>query len=659
MVTVKDTLDIFFRRRRLIAVSFVAILSVFACYVVFSPDTYEARVRYLVKNARAPIVAAADGNASSVAEQVSDAQIATELQLLSAQPVLRAVALQALGQTHQRDDDSEAALQAQIRRLEKALKVGPVLRSNLIEVRYTDSDPDRAVRVLRVLTTEYMDRQLALRGGKENYDFFLKQAEASRLELEGAQADLARFQADTDVVALSEQREQSIRRLMDSQAARNEAEALQAELERRATVLRAQIQATPPRISTARRSVPNQYSMERLNTLLVELVNKRTELMAKFRPEDRVVLQIEKQIEQTRAALESATARSSDEETSDVNPIRQQAEAELARTEQALRGAKARSEALSRQGSVLQSSLRKLALAGPREAELARRLRDAEQNYALHSKKRDQLRVDGLMDDRKFANIAVVEPPTLPDRAKPKVTGPLVALFVLLNGGVLMYVLLAGGFSRTFATPRELERFAGVPVLGTLAKGTGPTYLSPALEKMRRIASDHGRGAIFCLAGVGADDETSAACRKIASDLAMSTHRPVLLVPSSTPLPLDAAHSSEHLPVVETGSGVVMAVPHEAVADNAGLRLDWVWLGLPASDFPYIVINTNPLDGSSPLPQGLHLAQGIFLVATAGKSSRSEVARSLRLLESGGCKSTGFLLRERTYPIPDFVYRHL
>ncbi|MEZ5352483.1 MAG: hypothetical protein R2762_07585 [Bryobacteraceae bacterium] len=667
MHAAEDLLNILFRRWRIAAILFSGVVLAFGAYLALAPRVFDARVRFLLKKSRTAVVAAAQDTTADVSAQMSDseaaAQIATEIQLLQAQPVLRVVALRAFS-PDKPGDNSEQAIQLRIEELDKRLKIGPVLRSNLIDVQYSDTDPARALRVVQVLTEEYLNRHLMLRGGKESYDFFASQADQFKAKLQNVQREFAAFQADTEIVALREQKDLSIRTLADSVKAESEAEALRAELEKRAAVLRAQIEAAPPRIGTTLRNLPNQYSVERLNTLLVELANRRTELLAKFRPDDRMVLQIDKQIAQTRTALDNVSSQSSAEQTSDVNPLRQQAEIELTRTEQALRGAAARAETLARQNRDNRAALKRLALAGPREADLVRRLTEAEQNYSIYAKKRDMLRVDGLLDQHKIANVVVAEPPLFPTRPRSRVPASLAALFVLINGGILFGLVGSGYFSPTFALPRELEKFSGVPVLGTVAKITRDRpaqpyyYLNPIVERMRSLATAHGSGATFCIAGVTPGDDISGVSRLIASELAASTRSPVLLVPATAAEP-DGPPWVAELPVLEDSAGVAVALRPDAVAESNGLRLDWVWLGIPSEGFSYVLVESRPVDGAAPLAAGFRHAQGVFLVATADQCRRTDVARSMRLLRGAGCEPAGFLLRDRTYPIPEAIHKYL
>src|SRR5207244_741730 len=68
----------------------------------------------------------------------------------------------------------------------------------------------------------------------------------------------------------------------------------------RINLVEQQITVLPKRVVTQSRSLPNQYSAERLNTMLGEMQNRRTQLLTKFRPDDRLVLELDEQIRTTR-----------------------------------------------------------------------------------------------------------------------------------------------------------------------------------------------------------------------------------------------------------------------------------------------------------------------------------------------------------------------
>ena len=83
---------------------------------------------------------------------------------------------------------------------------------------------------------------------------------------------------------------------------------------------------------TQSKQLPNQYSAERLNTMMVELQNKRTQLLTKFRPDDRLVKEVDEQIRTTREALaQGRIRRPRSKKRPILNPLRQTLETELSR----------------------------------------------------------------------------------------------------------------------------------------------------------------------------------------------------------------------------------------------------------------------------------------------------------------------------------------
>src|SRR5213078_432157 len=121
-----------------------------------------------------------------------------------------------------------------------------------------------------------------------------------------------------------------------------------------------QLASIPKRIVTQSKQLPNQYSAERLNTMLVELQNKRTQLLTKFRPEDRLVREADEQIRLTREALSKAEAKTNFEEATDLNPLRHTLETELSRARLDQVAARARRDTLRGQLAQSEGSLKTL-----------------------------------------------------------------------------------------------------------------------------------------------------------------------------------------------------------------------------------------------------------------------------------------------------------
>jgi uncharacterized protein involved in exopolysaccharide biosynthesis len=461
----RDVADTLCRQSRVI-VTLCAILTLaIAAYFWFSPRMYEAEMTILVKNTRADLVVTPDGRSAALAQsEITDGQMATEIQLLSSLDVFRKVVdlCNLGGMTPASHEKATAALQ-------KKVRIAPLMKSSMIRVRYASPDARLSAEVLQALADTYFERHLQLHSNAGSFTFFQEQAEAYEQKLKDAEQRLVDFQNTSGVVGAPEQKELLIRKVVEEQGALREAQANRNETQKRIAGLRSQLAGLAPRITTQMRQIPNQYSVERLNTLLVELRNKRTELLTKFRPNDRMVTQVDRQISDTQKALENSEKLSSKEEATDVNPLRQTLETELARAETSADGLRGRIESLSQQTSQYRAELEKLEGIRPGEQELLREIKVAEENYLLYSKKREEARIGDALDQQKIANVAFSEPPRVPVLPLPRFGVTMLASYALGIIAIFVCALVIGQNRRTVFTPWELEAFAGMPVLGTVA----------------------------------------------------------------------------------------------------------------------------------------------------------------------------------------------
>ncbi len=465
LLSLRDVADTLFRQSRVILTLCAIFTLAMTAYFWFTPRMYEAEMTILVKNTRADLIVTPDGRSAAMAQpEINDTQMATEIQLLSSADLFRKVVdrCDLGGMTPASHEKATAKLQ-------KKVRIAPVMKSSMIRVRYASPDPRMSAEVLQALADAYFERHLQIHSNAGSFAFFQQQAEAYEQQVKDAEKRLVEFQNTSGVVGAPEQKDLLIRKVVEEQAALREAQANRSETQKRVAGLRSQLAGLAPRITTQTRQIPNQYSVERLNTLLVELQNKRTELLTKFRPNDRMVTQVDRQISDTRKALENSEKISSKEEATDVNPLRQTLEVELARAQTSADGLRGRIATLSQQTREYRAELEKLEGIRPGEQELLREIKVAEENYLLYSKKREEARIGDALDQQKIANVAFSEPPRVPVLPLPRLGATILASYAL--GIILIFVcaLAIGQYRRTVFTPWELEAFAGMPVLGTVA----------------------------------------------------------------------------------------------------------------------------------------------------------------------------------------------
>jgi uncharacterized protein involved in exopolysaccharide biosynthesis len=467
--TLRKIASVLFRRKLLITGLFVPIFLVAALVTMLSPRQYESRMKVLVKNGRTDLVVSPDPqDAGQMRTEVTENLVNSEIGLLSSNDLLSRV-VRSSGLYEQSPAAQPESFELAVRKLAHALTITPVRKSNIIQVTYRTDSPHRAATVLKALSTAYLDEHLNVHRTPGSTEFFRTQMDLYQSQLRGAQQNLTEFRLRNGVTSIAEQEDLLIHKAADSETALREVDATLAGTRMRMRQLRTQIAAEPARIVTQSRTMPNQTSVERLNTMLAELENRRTELITNFRSDDRVVVEVEQQIANTRNALNRAAKLSASEEATDVNPLRQSLESDLAQAEIQEADLEARREVLASGVSSYRARLAHLEAVTADHNALQRTLKEAEENYLLYAKKEEEARIGDSLDQQKIANVAIIEAPV--EQHLPANSGR--SLNLALGGLLATLVSLATAFvaerpgSRIY-TAAELCDLTHMPVLASI-----------------------------------------------------------------------------------------------------------------------------------------------------------------------------------------------
>lgn len=485
-LSLRDAASVLFRHKLLICVTFLTVAIGTAIGSFLMPNEYESRMRILVKNTRSDVPITPErtngANGATPGNSVSENEINSEIELLTSKDLLTQVAaecglakqgpslshrlgLREMPQTHAGQVEEAA------NRLAKDLAIEPVKKANIIEVKYSSTSPELAATVLRKIQELYFEKHLKLHRPAGTYEFFKTQADQYEQQLRDTEKHLSGFQQTNNVVSLVQQKELTVQKLSEAKAKLMETEALLKDVDERIGKGQQQLRAIEPRIVTQRRALPNQYSAERLNTMLVELQNRRTQLLTKFRSDDRLVREVDSQIRTTKAALEKASGETATEQSTDLNPLRQTLEAELSRARVDQAGAFGRRAILAGQVQQYESQLSRLEGITAEFEDLTRQVKQSQESFALYSKKQEEARITDELDQNKITNVSVAEAPVaaqLPSKPN-RLVNLLLGVFLgaLLSVGS---VFLAEFFRDTMTTPRELEALTGKPILASIPK---------------------------------------------------------------------------------------------------------------------------------------------------------------------------------------------
>lgn len=201
--TLRDVCAIFFRQRRVLLASFVAILAVVVGYAGLTP-TYQVEMKFLISRERVDPVVSARENLPSVRRlEVTEEELNSEAELLRDGSLLLQVVREtgSVGDSGWKRWENDEAREARAaRRLASALQVEAVRKTNLIRVSLRTTNPALGARQLHKLADLYMEKHRRVHRPQGEARFFAEQAMRARERLIRAEAAMSDFGMRTGVV---------------------------------------------------------------------------------------------------------------------------------------------------------------------------------------------------------------------------------------------------------------------------------------------------------------------------------------------------------------------------------------------------------------------------------------------------------------------------
>ena len=478
-ITPRDITAVLFRQRWLLAASFVCILLLAIVLSGVLAPTYEAEMKILVRHGRVdPVVTSQSNNPPQIMqEEITESELNSEVELLNSRDLLRKVVLANGLQTRQRSwfrvfrkPNEEVVIAKAVRDLGKRLKVDPVRKTNIISVTYASSDPDLAARVLNSLGDLYLEKHLQVHRPSGEFTFFDQETEQLRRGLDTAEGRLTDFTRQRGVVSAQYERDLTLQKAIEQEASLAQTQAAIAETEQRIGALGQQATSIPPRLTTQLRTAENPQLLQQMKSTLLTLELKRSELLSKFEPTYPLVVEVEKEIRETRATIAGEKDAPVRDETTDQNPTYEWVKSELAKAQTELSGLKARAVANQVALAKYRNDARDLQQAAIVQQDLLRTAKTEEDNYLLYLRKQEEARINDALDARGILNVAIAEPATVP--ALPAQSFPYyVLLCTLLAGcGSVGIAFFADFLDPSLRTPDDVSLLLDLPVLASIPK---------------------------------------------------------------------------------------------------------------------------------------------------------------------------------------------
>jgi polysaccharide biosynthesis protein PslE len=470
--SLRQVIEAVFRHRRLWFFVAVLVFSASIAYTLLRPRQYRSEMDILVQNTRADDqITPSRVNGTITINGVTEEQINSEIQMLQSTSLANVVIDPQWNnrQPGSLTPDQYRAHDKAVENFEKHLSVDLVRKSNVIHVTYVASDPKAATQALNSLLAAFLAKQREIAQPPGTAKFFADEAAQYKTELDQAQQDLAQYQQDHQIVSLADTEQSSDREINDAETDLRSTDAQISEITQQIATETRQLKSIPTRQTTQERVMPNDYSVERLNTMLAELENQRTSLLTKFTPQDRLVQEIDKKIADTRAALANAKQMTSQETASDVNPVWQSVTGSIIQGESQRQALRAKENSLKQQIAGMRSSLSGVEGSTVAFTTLRQKVTDLENNYQLYTQKRDEAEMADAMNENRLLNVAVQQNPTysvVPFRPKPVVDTVLGGFTAIFLASFMVFFAEVG--RDTIANAHELESVSRFPVFATV-----------------------------------------------------------------------------------------------------------------------------------------------------------------------------------------------
>ena len=300
--------------------------------------------------------------------------------------------------------------------------------------------------------------------------FFDEQFVEQENKVVEAVQSLADFRNEYKVLSIGAARDtlQNIVSKIDNESL--DAEVDVSQLAKRLESLRKGIGSTDKMMAMPTSNVESK-SFEDSKHLVFRLEAERERLVSTYNPIHPEVKQIDDQLKKVRRSLKAlSTGRTESEMAS--NPVYENLQTDLVRTEADYAGAAARLAQLEAKRAANESQLTKMNQASVKADQLQRDVNIARQELEIYSERRGEAQAMSIMDKRGISDIVIVQSPTL----NVKHVSPKGALVMPLGAMVGLIAALAATlyFERHHLNPTpdesEIEQVLDLPVLVSLPR---------------------------------------------------------------------------------------------------------------------------------------------------------------------------------------------
>ena len=457
-------------------------------YRAFTAPSYETQakllVRYIIERSTVdPYEAKVDaGGTRGVA--VMDAEIEIMKSTDLALNVADRIGLEKLAPvTGKPPNRAEAAME-----IIKNLDITAARGSNVIHIAYRNKNPDLAVNVLNQLIDTYFEKHLTIHRSTGTFENVARQTDQARSRLSQTEEELNKINNKSGIMSLAgsrnslENRRNALKEnLLVAQVELAEQKVRVSTLEALMGIMTARSIKNPPFMSNESNTagdvsvdrmaiIRNQQKLKDLSDQVGMVKNKRNELMITRKPEDRMIIALDHQIEALQQRLVSLIEQHPDITTQTMihekSPSGESVN-DLNREKAQLASLEAKVRTISGQADAIDSEIDHLSGISVGLSNLERRRQLEEEKYRYFETSLEKARVDEALDPASMPNIGMVQQPSIPIKSISDITKRIVFGLAVsgLLGGLGIAFLIEWVLDRRISRPVEIHTRLQLPLM--------------------------------------------------------------------------------------------------------------------------------------------------------------------------------------------------
>jgi uncharacterized protein involved in exopolysaccharide biosynthesis len=468
-------LYVLFKQKTLICAIFLALSVPAFIYLVLKPVEYIATAKVLVKPSREFLNVSPSNSGysnSGISLLPSPEIINTEVQIIKS-PQLAERLVKDVPFPDENGNIpqsiSEEAAKRQGRWMKSLIVATPDKKSTVIDISITSSNQQAwTAKAVNRAAELYLEEHLKVHKTQGIGEFYDEQEKKLRLQLTHAEEALQAFQAKENIIDAPAEVTADLNAwaIFDKSLKQTESEIR--ETEQKVAVLDDQLKQQKATISSETSITENPvYTQIRNRLTQVEL--ERDGLLQRYTPEDRMVKDKQKEIDDLKKKLETVKPTSVGSESISLNDVHRRILNELL-------GARVQLKALNEKKAALTNQVENYSAAAADKKrkgfEYDRLLRDVnvkKQNLDLYKQKAEEARISDAMDEQKFSNAYILERASPPLRKAGR--GFMVLAILTLIAAAGAAIAAAFGieyFNSTLRNENDIEDQIGLPVLATI-----------------------------------------------------------------------------------------------------------------------------------------------------------------------------------------------